>query len=253
MSAPVTERPVRCLAGQADSIRGHDVELRLRVRPDPKAGRAGFRRTETVERVMGRARRLTEQHPSWALSDLDFTHTLTVSGSSARLGPGDFLPVYEINYDGNVPGSAAKQFADSFARWLDDTVAVRQRGSDAKAHELLRAIERLAHDLNTALESNGQLRRELEAANMEVDFLRRQVQQLTEALSSNRPSIAKAMLAALGAILLAVATGMAEGAAGPLLADEEQPTTTVFVQQCDMLVNQFDEIDFPNDRWPGAT
>lgn len=157
-------------------------------------------------------------------------------------------PVARVEYDPVVPGSAARRFAETFQGLLDGLVqeAVEQ------VAQLLRAIERFAHDLRVALDDNERLRAELERARIDVEFLRRQVDNLTEALKTGRPGITKAMLAAVGAILLAVLTGTAEGGSGAMVDRVfEAPAEAVqYFARCEDLTRQMDAAEFEDDRFP---
>lgn len=148
-------------------------------------------------------------------------------------------------------------FAREFRRWLDATAAERHQQMTATAQKVIRAIERLIHDLNVAIAENETLRAQLHDANIEIELLRRQIAQLTESMRTGRPSIAKAMLAAVGAVLLAAVTGVAESGAGQFVGRDsiDGPTNvTVFVERCDSLVGELEALTSEHgDRWPTAT
>jgi hypothetical protein len=233
------------------------VQLILRLRRDPKTT-GGSRRQESVKRVMERAERIVGDHPAWAVATgANYTHTATIGTASAQLGPKDFLPTQVIRYDGVVPGSAARMFAEQFHDWLDKTAGKVLQEATARTQQLIRAIERLVHDLNIAVAENENLRARLHDANLEIEFLRRQVDQLSESLKTGRPSIAKAMLAAVSAILLAAIAGVAEGSAGQLVGGS--PATTVtqvteFVERCDSLIGDLKALEAEHgDRWPSGS
>jgi hypothetical protein len=205
--------------------------------------------------VITRAIRIAEQHPAWQIGDDEPTHVLLVSDHGASFtGPSSASGYHHVAYDGAVPGSATRLFAHEFPHWLDDGAHQEARQNQARTHALLRAIELLVHDLDLALQQNVTLRSQLDDARIEVDFLRRQVEQLSEALKANRRGITRAMLAGVGMILLAVVTGGAEGTAGHILNSHDTPeeSATDFLQRCDELVDQLDQIPPFDDNWPTA-
>jgi hypothetical protein len=225
---------------------------------------------------MARARRDAGAHPAWEVNDTIFGHVLTVGGRGAALGQAGQLASREMRYDGHIPGTAVKQFSDRFGRWLNEIAVEAARRDRLTAHELVRAIEELVYNLVIALEENVRLQSELREAQIERDFLRRQAEQLGEALKTNRPSIAKAMLRGVGVILLAVVGGAAEGLPGvvhealedsysptvELLDDAQSPTVELpddaqspaveLLERCEALSNAFDGMNFPSDSWPAA-
>lgn len=213
----------------------------------------GSRRQDTVRRVADRARRLTDNHPAWSvISDAKAAdYNLTVSGDRAQAGSRRRAGGQSFAYDGNVPGTAARVFADAFVHWLDEVASLEDRLASVAAASLIRSIEKLVRDLDVALNENAELRSRLAEARIEIDFLRRQVDQLSEAVKTNRPSIARAMLVAVSSILLALTTGVGEAIPG-LVADtaaDSDPTVEEFVQRCDTLVDAFDRLDI-QDSWP---
>jgi hypothetical protein len=114
-----------------------------------------------------------------------------------------------------------------------------------QVHQVFREVEKLVRDFEIALDENDDLRSRLLEANIEIDFLRRQVQQLSEALKTNRPSIVKSMLKAVGAITLAVAGGVG-GATGGHLFDEAaaaDPTTADLIERCSDLADQLESVE----------
>lgn len=226
----------------------------LLVRADPRLD-GGERQRDIVGRVIERARRIVDDHPTWEFSSgTNYTHIATIGPSTAQLSHGEHLPTYTIPYP-NVPGTAARVFAKEFRHWLDATAAEQVDRMTTRSQQLVRAIERLVHDLNLALTENENLHVRLHSANLEIEFLRRQVDQLSESIRTGRPSIARAMLAGVSAILLGVIGGVAEGSAGQLIdgtstGDDDIAT---FVERCESLIDDLTavEIDY-GDRWPTA-
>lgn len=233
------------------------MRLVLRVRRDPKVP-SGGRQLETVERVLRRAQQVVEAHPAWTVtSHRDHTHTATIGTATAQLGAGDYLPTYTISFPSGMPGAAARVFAQEFQRWLDATAAEHHQRVTAEAQKVIRAIERLIHDLNVAIAENDTLLAQLHDAKIEIEFLRRQVDQLTESLRTGRPSIAKAMLAAVSAVLLAAVTGVAEVGTGHLVGGDPVDASTdvtIFVERCDSLVGELEALEGEHgDQWPTAS
>ena len=189
-------------------------------------------------------------HPSWSVDSSGSDYVLTVSGGYSEISrPATRKGALSVKYDGNVPGSAARRFADTFEEWLNEFAAEEAREQqqlEIRIQQLFRAVEVLVHDLEVAIEENDDLRSRLAEARIEIDFLRRQVEQLSEAIKTSRPRIVKSMLMGVGAILLALTTGVGEAAGGRILDKVDAPAATTaeqFLERCDVLVDQFDSLE----------
>lgn len=104
-----------------------------------------------------------------------------------------------------------------------------------RAIELL--IDRLTRDLER---ENSELRLALDEAHIQAAFLRGQVAALREAAAMNRPVVTKSVLAVIGAVMLAVITGAAGGAAqsvadNALKSRDREPTVAAYVQECEAI------------------
>jgi hypothetical protein len=228
---------------------------RITIGRDPRSAE-GQRRQETVARVIDRATRLANRHRGWSVDSSGSDYILTVSDSGAVLtNPTRRIRGRSVKYDGVVPGSAAKQFADKYDRWLDEYAERERRSQEAerqaqayqvRVQTLFRAIEVLVHDLDIAIDENEDLRSRLTEARIEIDFLRRQLDQLSEAMKTSRPRIVKSMLMGVGAILLALTTGVGEAGGGRILDKVDAPAATTaeqFLERCDNLVDQLDSLE----------
>lgn len=75
--------------------------------------------------------------------------------------------------------------------------------------------------------------------------MRQQIDQLSSSLRIDRPSVTKAMLAAVAAILLAATTGMAEGSVSYLTErDDSSSTISALAERCDALAAELDDVEF---------
>lgn len=100
--------------------------------------------------------------------------------------------------------------------------------------------KRVGHLVESVLldlaDQNSELRKQLQASDIEIDFLRNQVTALTAALReaqrTGKRSILKAGLAGFAGILLAVTTGVAEGVSGQLVSSSKQDRIVPIVEQC---------------------
>lgn len=229
-------------------------QARLRRNPDTSSGARG---QQTVDRVLKRARRILTEHPAWVEVSGDVVENLTVlvssrgAGCTFRDGDGKAEQLVELRYEAVVPGSAARKFGEQLRALLSQYITDQLEAQRAVSSRLTRDIERLASDLLSALEDNESLREQLQSARIDIDFLRRQVDNLTEAARTGRPGIMRAMVAAVAAILFAATTGIGE-AAGGLVIDRywESPDSSAgeYLERCSEILDEMDALGA--DRLP---
>jgi hypothetical protein len=201
------------------------------------------------DRLAISAQHVVDRCPPWSLGFEGATHTLNITANDAS---------FAANAGGPGSGSVGTRTfryrtdpsdieAERFEGWLEQALRDVLRGEHIERqqvllYQLLRDIEHFVYQIDLALQENSRLQSQLREARIEIDFLRRQLSQVTEAISTDRPRLARAMLAGLGAILLAITTGAAEGMAGLVVDDNDRPPVAAsdYLEQCDGLVERFD-------------
>jgi hypothetical protein len=134
-----------------------------------------------------------------------------------------------------------------FLRHVDE--AIRWTGARWSVEDLASVtikVESIVGNVLHALEvENSRLRGELDRLNIEADFLRQQVQNLTaivrEAQRSKRPALLKAGLLALGALIGSFATGIGEGVGSDVWAHfsgTDLPAIVELQQDCEALAEK---------------
>lgn len=214
----------------------------------------GQRANETFHRVGNRIVREVKDWPAATVvsepDEADIIVTIGQSETSIRLpGPLSVDGTQVVRYSSGLPGSAAKIVAESLNSFLLNYLNRIDDRRLRRSGEITARIEELTIDLRMALDDNQALRELLKEARIEIDFLRRTVDVLSEATRMGRPSVMSKALTLVGGVLLAVATGLAEGASGAVL---DQAPIVEFVERCTTIEAQLNELDLSADQLPTA-
>lgn len=216
----------------------------------------GQRAAETRDRVAGRVMRVIQAYVDTALVDradvADVVVTIGSNESAIETRPADWALTRRIGYNSSWPGTAARLVGDALHEFIADRlfdVIAEQRQATGR---LFADIERLTADLSDALDENDDLRRQLADARIEVDFLRRTVDLLSESVRTNRPTLVKRVMLVVSGVLLAAATGAAEAGTSTILKNSNSDPAQEYVIRCEVIQGQLDQIILNTDSFPTA-
>lgn len=166
------------------------------------------------------------------------------------------VPVWEWDAAGETPGWIQRDIAG----WLENASLRAQ----VAFHVVAQEFEALLHRLDRALDENHHLREQLERADIEVDFLRRQVASQTEMLRAaqraNNRGLLRTAIVGLGGVMLAVVSGAAGGAGevvtthlieGPAVAQRSGDVALDYSIECENLVVRLQAPSTSDEPPPG--
>jgi hypothetical protein len=126
---------------------------------------------------------------------------------------------------------------DAGASGESDVAEIDAPADQAAQRLIVIKTEKLVGWLTIALDENSRLHRELLDAHADIDWLRRENQQLRDAMASDRPWLVRAVVGAVSAFLLSYTASVAGNVTTNSLVDarNERPaaaTAADFVRQC---------------------
>lgn len=228
--------------------------MKIFVDRSTRLATGGQRAEETRDRVTGRVVRVIKAYPDTAMvadeAEADVVVTIGSNESAMETRPVDWEMTRRISYNSSLPGTAARLVGDALHEFLSALVFAALAEQRQAAGKLFADIERLTADLSEALDENEDLKRQLADARIEIDFLRRTVELLSDSVRTNRPKLVKRVMLVVSAVLLAAATGAAEAGVSTVLKNTDSNPAHEYVVRCESIQAQIELIGSETDSFP---